>query len=121
RIVAEIARVQHAYGIALASLDGFGDPHAADGGANHLVDVGDANPDPRGALAIDGDVDVEAAGRTVGECAARALDLRHHLLDLDGGALDRLQVVAEDFDAERAADARRQHLGARLHRHPPEV
>jgi hypothetical protein len=48
-VVAQLARVAHAHGIALAALDGRGDGLAADGHCDHLLHVGNVQ-----AVARDG-------------------------------------------------------------------
>src|SRR3990172_7254576 len=69
-----------------------------------------AEPEPRRGLAVDAHVEVEAAGEALGLGAASAGHVGEGVLDLDADPLDRLRVVAEDLDAELAADAGGQHL-----------
>ena len=121
-VVAILARVAHLHAVALAALDRARHGRAADRGLDHRVHVLDR--------------EAEARRRRRGRRGSRgsrppvvrsANTLRvpgtscERVRDLDGGRLDAREVVAEHLDAERAAHAGREHLGARLDRHPPQV
>src|SRR5258708_38574448 len=85
------------------------------------VDVRDGETVPSRLFALHVEVYVEAAGRSLSERAPRPRDFRDGAFHGDGGLLDRVQIVAEDLDSERAPDSRCEHFRARLDGHPPDV
>ena len=75
----------------------------------------------RERVAVGLDVEVIAAGHALGIGAGRAGNVVHHRLDLLRDLLEFRQVLAEHLDADRRADAGRQHVDARLDRHGPGI
>ena len=81
-VFAEIAGVAHVDRITLAPFDGRSDGLAADGGFDDVVHVADAQAVARGGFAIHVEVEEIAAGRALGEDAARVRKIAERFLDL---------------------------------------
>ena len=67
----------------------------------------------RDGLSVRNDIDVLAAGLPLGERASGARHLSQQAFQRHADAFDLLQVLAEDFDADRRADPSGQHVDAR--------
>ncbi len=87
-ILAVVARVADRDRVALTTLDGRRDVHAAERRLDHFRDVAHAQAVTRGGVAVDVDVEVEAAGEAFGERAAGAGHVLDRALDVERGALD---------------------------------
>ena len=117
----EVAGVSNRHRIAFASLDGGRHRQASDGSLDGILDVADVEAEPGGAVAIDIEVEEIPAADPFRERAARSRNFAQRRLDLRADPIDHLGVGAEHQHAERAPHAGRQHFGARLDRHPPDV
>src|SRR5947209_2193096 len=71
RVVAQLARVAPAHGVALAALHGLGHRQAADRRLDHVLDVAHREPVARRVGAADVEVQEAPAGDAVREHAAR--------------------------------------------------
>ena len=118
---AQLARVAHRHAEALAALDGGGHHFAAERGANHIQQLAHRQAITRQLLAVGLDVEIAATGQALGEGRGRARHVLDDGLDLLGKLFHLAQVLAEDLDADRRADAGGQHVQARLDRHRPGV
>ena len=119
--IADLARVADIDRIALAALDHLADVVAADGGRDDGLNVGDRETEASRSGAIDLDVDVAAAGQSLGQRrrdAGNALDRR---FDLRRQLVDRRQVGAGHLDPHGALDACREHVDAIADRRHPDV
>ena len=121
RFVAQLAGIAHVDGKALAPFDGAGDVLAADGGFDHVLDVAHREPIAGHGAAVDFEVVEVPAHHPLGVDVARAGDVLERPFHLFANFLDHLQVGAEDFDADRGADAGSQHVDAPLDGHGPGV
>ena len=117
----QLARVAHDHAEALAALDGGGHHLAAQGRHDHVLELADGEPVAGECGAIGLDVEVVAAREALGVGAGRARNLLHHALDVARDALHLGQVLAEDLDADRRADAGGEHVDARPDGHRPGV
>ena len=88
RIVALFAGKTHIDRVTLQPLHGLGDVDATDGSADHLVDILDIQPQPRGLLAPGIDLDIAAGADTLRVGGERPGKPGQHLLDLAPDGLD---------------------------------
>ena len=121
RIAAEVARIADADGVALAALDRGGHRLGAERHGDHVLHVADHQPIAGELRAVRIDVEVVAADHPLGVGAGRARHGAEDRLDLARELLDLGEVGAEHLDADRRADAGRQHVDARLDRHGPGI
>ena len=121
RIAAVVARIADADGVALAALDGRGHRLGAERHGDHVLHVADHQPVARELRAVGIDVQVIAADGALGIGARGARHVADHRLDLARDLVDLGQVLAEHLDADRRADAGREHVDARLDRHGPGI
>ena len=117
-VFAEITRVTHRDGVTLASFDGRGNRFAADGRFDDVIHVTHGEAVARGGLAFDFEIEEVTAGGALGENAACIGKIRKRFFDLHADVLDRPEVRTKNFDAKWCAKSGREHLRARLDRHP---
>src|SRR5436189_118013 len=117
RRAAQVARITEVDAIALAALDRGGHRIAAKRGGNYVLHIADHQTVARKGVAVWRDVEVVAANNALRVGARRAGDGLHHLFDFARNAFHLAKVGAEDLDADRRADARRQHVDPRFDRH----
>src|SRR5205814_3571811 len=118
---AQIARIAHIDGVALAAFDRGGDRIAAERGRDHVLNVTDHETITGEAITVGNYIEIVAADDALSIGARRAGNRLEHLLDLAGDALHLGKVGTEHLDANRSADAGREHVDPRLDRHGPGV
>ena len=103
RIRSLVGRIAEVDGETRASGDRRRDRHASDRRFD-VLDVAHRETVARDGLSVRDDIDVLAAGLPLGERAAGARHLAQQAFERHADAFDLLQVLAEDFDADRRAD-----------------
>jgi len=121
QVIAKIARITDADGIAFTTFHGGGNGVAANGCFNGVIDIANGQAMARGGLAIDGEIEEITAGRPFCKNAARVRQIGQRLFNLHADVLNRAQVGPEDFDAELRTKPGREHFGSRLDGHPEDV
>ncbi|MNQ75887.1 hypothetical protein D3C85_906960 [compost metagenome] len=101
-------------GIALAAFDGLTHVHAADGGGQHRLHVGDVEAIAGRLEPVYLHLDVAATGHPLGVDRGRPLHLADDLLELLAESLDHLEIRTGYLDADRGLDAGGQHVDAGL-------
>ena len=86
-----------------------------------MLEIADGDAVARQLVAARGDVEVIAASDAFSVGTRRPRHRLDGLFDLAGQLLDLAQILAEHLDADRRADAGRQHVDTRLDRHGPRV
>jgi hypothetical protein len=79
------------------------------------------NASSRQRLAIRDYIQIITANHPFRVGAGRARNRFHHRFDLPGEAVELVEIGAQDLDADRCADAGRQHVGTGLDRHGPGI
>ena len=107
--------------VAFSPLDRRGDRFGTERHRHHVLHVGNHQAVARQPVPIGNDVEVVASEHPLGIGTRRTWNRFQNGLDLAGNLLHRREVVADDLDAHRRANAGRQHVDARLDRHRPGV
>ena len=121
RIAAQFARITDRHIKALTAFDRGGDHLPAQRNRNNLEQITDRQSIARQRQTIGFNIQVIAAGNALGIGAGGTRHCFHHGFDLPGNCFDLIQIATKHFDADRCADAGRQHVGAVLDRHGPGV
>ena len=121
RIAAVVARIADADGVAFAPLDRGRHRLGAERHGDHVLQVADHQSVAGELRAVGIDVEIVAADHPLGVGARGARHGADDSLDLARELLHLGEVGAEHLDADRRADAGRQHVDARLDRHGPGV
>ena len=121
QIVAVVAGVADVDAVALAPLDGRALLVAADRRHHHRVGGVDGETIPGELIALQHEVEEVAARHALGVGAAGPRHLLKRRLRRERDVLDLLQLGARDLDADRGANAGREHVEASLDGHGPGV
>ena len=121
-VVAELPRVADVDRVALAPLDRRRDVLAADRRHDDFLDFPDRQAVAGDLPPLQVEVDEVAAGDALAVDAARSRDVLRAICSSCSPIRSiSVEIGAEDLDAHRRADARRQHVDAVLDRHRPGV
>jgi hypothetical protein len=120
-IIAQLTGIAQIDGIALSPLHGPGDVFAPNCRFNDVLHISHREAVARRLCPPHLKVEIITARCPVVVRAARAAQWAQHGLDPQAGLLDGLQIRAKDLDAQHAAYACGQHLGARLDGHPEDI
>ncbi len=121
RVVTELGRVTHPHRKSTTTLEGEREAPLADGGADHVLYCGDAEPVPGRAGAIDAHVQVLRAGQRLRIDVAGAANGAQHRGHAPGRLVQHFQITAIDLHAHFGSDAGRQHVDSVDDRHRPDV
>ena len=100
-VVAVGPGVTHPDRVTFPLLDGHGQGLAPHGHLDHVLDIAHLDAVAGRLLAVDADLNVAFAHDLVGNHVGGTTDLTKHPGDFLGHALELVQVLAEDLDADR--------------------
>ena len=117
----QLAGIANADRVACEPLDRLPDRRATDRAGHDLLHIGDVEAVARSSGAIDHDVDIAPAGQPLGERRTHARNGLGHGFDFLGDGVDLREARARYLDADRAFDARCQHVDTIADRRDPEI